>query len=124
MSTGDVWKMECFVPDKNVTEVLRRMHGVALHPGPTVTLVTNAKAGKKGLVAKSNGELVSMFAADLAKSKPSEITTAFVRDWQKANGQPLRPHYLLKKSVEKGLLKRIGKPGGPGVAAKYRVVTA
>jgi hypothetical protein len=115
-----MFRIEVFVDDKRLAQVMHAMTGLIVSmsvPQPVV----NAEVKKQGrIVAKSNGNLHSLFIEHLAKSKVDEIRPSQVADWLEQHGKSrFSANYLIKNLVKQGVLKR-----GPGKTTKttYKVV--
>lgn len=103
-----MFKVDCYVEDKNLASVLRSLSGVAreVRAVPAVN-AEPTKAG--GVKAPTNGNLVAMFAAKLKKIKAKEVTPDTARAFLKMIGaSPASYGYLIKKAVEHGVLSRKG----------------
>lgn len=107
-----------FVEDKKLAEVLRSLAGLAVAPGPVPVPVINAKKGRNGLEAVTNGQLVALFQKWLAAEKLTKITAKDARGFVRSVGKAEAAYtYAIKKAIEYGLLKKTGK----GTKSAYTV---
>lgn len=99
-----MFRVECFVDDKNLATAMRSLAGIA--KDLKVVPVANPP-GKDGAV--KNGELVNLFTSYLAKRGIGEAVAADARHFLKSIGQsPSSAGYLLKKAQSYGVLKKKG----------------
>jgi hypothetical protein len=105
-----------FVDDKKLHLVLRALTGLAIAPGPVPVPVVNAKKGRNGLEAVTNGELVTLLVAWIKKQKLTTVTASDIKNFCGSIGKaPSAYAYALKKAVEYKVLRKTGK----GTKSKY-----
>lgn len=99
-----MFRIECFVEDKNLATALRGLAGIAKAVNSTPVANPPSKDG-----AVKNGELVELFLAHLRKRGITELVAADARHFLKDIGQsPTSAGYLLKKCQSYGRLKKKG----------------
>ncbi len=103
-----MFKIEAFVDDKKLGDVLRALTGL-VRGQPVVLPVVNVEEDEKELHAKSNGGLISLFAQHLAKYKATTITPAEIKIWlEKIGKSPQSGSYLAREAMAQKLLRRTG----------------
>ena len=114
--TENLTRVEVICLDKKAGDVLRAVAGLAIEA--KATPVANAQVRNGKVEAASNGELVTLFTRYLSKRRIAEVNSDITREFCLSIGQsPDRYTYVLRKALEHGLLKRIGK----GKASAYKV---
>jgi hypothetical protein len=106
-----MFKLEnVFVDDKKLPSVLLALAGLVMAPGPIAVPVINAKKGKNGPEAISNGALVSLFQKWLKTEKLSKVVASDVKSFVRSIGKAETAYtYTIRKAIEYGLLKKTGK---------------
>lgn len=106
-----MFKIEVFVDDKRLPELLRAMAGL-VRGLPSVVPVVNAEEDHpSGLKAMTNGALLNMFTEHLARLNdpfgPEEV-----RSFLKSVGKSQNSYsYLLGRAMAARLVRKTGKPG-------------
>jgi len=114
--TDNLTRIEVICLDKKVGDVQRAIAGLVVDVKSTP--IANAAVRNGKVSATSNGELVTMFAKWLGKKKIKKVDANLTREFLTGIGQqPERYGYLLLKSKNYGLLKKIGK----GKTSAYNV---
>lgn len=104
-----MFRIELFVEDKHLAKALIGVQGVALQQ-PTVQPVANAKVGKNGVQAITDGSICEMFRQHLIDNKLTSITPSEIKVWLASVGrQPSSFQYAVNCGVKAGWLKRRGK---------------
>jgi len=110
-----MFRIEFFLDDKHVPEVLRRVAGYArqLQVMPVVEATTATTKGKSTRSAISSGEMQQRFIEQLRKSEVDEYKASTLRDAVVAAGGSAQAYsYYAKKAIDAGVLKkRKGKAG-------------
>lgn len=97
-----------FCLDRKAGDIIRAISGMAIKHEIMAVANGQVKGGK--VEAANNGELVNMFAKWLAKRKVKRTNAGMTREFLQSIGQPIeRYSYLLKKSGEYGVIKKVGK---------------
>lgn len=104
-----MFRIECFVDDRRLPELLRALAGLVRGVPSVVPVVNVEEDHPSGLKAKTNGALLGVFAEYVGKlSGPFGPTE--VRDFLKSVGKsPTSSSYLMQKAVAARLVKRTGK---------------
>lgn len=116
-----MFRVEFFCDDSKLGKVFWLLTGIALET-PKATPVVNAKRTRSGIVQETNGRLIDMFEAHLAKHKPKQINAAYVREFLESNGSSAGSFsYVLGQMRD---AKRIRKARGvkQGTGVKYDVL--
>lgn len=119
-----MFRVEFFCDDKRLGDALRALTGLAIG-NPAVQPVTNAKVSRGGALRQvTEGRLVDLFAAHLAKTKPKEFTARDVQTFLSNQGTaPGSFGYVLKQAIAAKLIrKKSTKFAGPGT--KYVMIAA
>jgi hypothetical protein len=104
-----MFKIEAFVDDKKLSDVLRALTGL-VRGQPSVMPVVNVEEEEQEIHAKSNGSLLSLFAEHLAKHKAPTMTVSEVKTWlEKLGKSALSSNYLMKQAIAAKLVRRTGK---------------
>lgn len=104
-----MFRIECFVDDKNLAKALLALQGLALQQ-PVIQPVINAEANGKGVQSITSGSLCEVFYDYCRKSKATEITPKEIKAWlTKIGRKASTATYAIKCGVETGFLKRLGK---------------
>jgi hypothetical protein len=105
-----MFRIEAFVDDKRLAEVLRALTGIT-RGQPSVIPVVNVEEGGKGMpIAATNGSLVAMFESHIGTLKQSDIGPDDVRAFLKAHGKSeASMTYLANLAIKHKLLRRVGK---------------
>lgn len=115
-----MFRIECFVDDKHVADVIRALTGKAIGQ-PTIQPVANAQA-KGGKIVTDGLSLCETFVKALAKAAAvglKETTMAKIKEFLRdQNAKESSAGYLVKCAERAGALKRKGS--GPGV--RYLIV--
>jgi hypothetical protein len=115
-----MFRIECFVQDRNVAPALRALVGLAIGK-PEATPVENAEETNGKIKAVSDGKLVHRFVAWLHNNKASAIRPKEIQDWlQKQGMSKLSGSYVSKNAVAMGVLR----PEGRSSRRVYRIVRA
>jgi len=112
-------RLECFIEEKNVGNVMQRIAGLVKEPQwhPVVNV---AKKPNGKLEQATNGDLVAMFDKWLQEKKIKGTNAAGARMFLESIGQPPgRASYLLQRAQAYGVIKK--KPGGANKTAIYMV---
>jgi len=100
-----MFRVELFVDDKKLGDVLRLVQGIALQQ-PSVDPVVNAKVGKNGVTAVTSGTAIELFKDYLTKNSFAEITTTGIKIWLTSMGRsPTSCRYIIDLGVQAGLIK-------------------
>lgn len=104
-----MFRIECFVDDKNLAKALFAMQGLALQQ-PLIQPVVNALVGKNGVKSATPGSVCEMFYDFCRKSKATELSPADVKAWLQSVGrEPSSFAYATKCGTTNGFLRRVGK---------------
>lgn len=115
----DLFRVTCFVEDKNLAKAMRALTGIArdVRSEPVVN-VEGRRNGK--LAAATGGTVGEMLAHWVVENKMAEVTPAQVREFLKSVGRsPQSASYALRQAVLAKALKRTGK----GFATRYTVAS-
>lgn len=116
-----MFRIECFVDDKNLARALIALQGVAIQQ-PAVQPVINAEVGEDGIKATTSGSLCELFLDHIVKNKITYVRRTDIKDWL-VNTQKRGPGstaYLAKCGMAAGFLKKDSKSKGAKTA--YMVV--
>jgi hypothetical protein len=115
-----MFRIEAFCDDKNLPRVLYALMGL-VHGQPAIQPVANAKVTKGEVRAKSNGQLLEIFAEHLKTNKITTVRPADVKAFSVKHGySEASSNYFIQQWVKAKLLKR--KPGTKGSSSTYLVV--
>ncbi len=103
-----MFKIEAFVEDKKLGDVLRALTGL-VRGQPVVLPVVNVEENAQELKARSNGSLLGLFTDHLAKSKVTMLRPSDVKAWlEKTGHSPLSSTYLVEQAIHAKLIRRTG----------------
>jgi hypothetical protein len=111
-----MFRIEAFCEDKNLPRILHQLKGLVLGQ-PGIQPVSNAKAGKNGVKAKTSGDLMEMFEAHAKKHGLKEVAPKQLKTFAVEHGYAEGSYsaILSKMLAAKHLRKK------PGKAALYLV---
>ena len=113
-----MFKFEVIVDDKKLSYVLWALAGHAVHVSTPLPVI-NAKKTRNGIVQQTGGNLLEMFKAHLAETKPKQLDVKFVKQWMQGAGlNPASAGYILKHAQRSKLIRKIGRAVGPVVSYK------
>jgi hypothetical protein len=113
----EISRVVFFTEDKNVGKLLRSLVGVAVQQ-PTVEPVHNAKVKGGGIVAATNGELLSLLVDHLRKAHVKAIVPADLKAFVQQVGRPESAYSTLRtQAQDAGVLKKKGH----GASVSYTV---
>lgn len=112
-----MFKIDCFVEDKNLAKVMHDLSGLVhdLKAVPVVNAVL-----KNGTVQGQSGTLIERFVAEWKSRKLGKITAAEARSLAKAVGlSPTSYGHILHNAIKGGHVTKAGKTGGSGSGFLY-----
>jgi hypothetical protein len=114
-----VFRVEIFVDDKRLAQLLHNMAGVIIGEPKIQPVANGAVQGGKPIAANS-GEICDLFKAFVKKQKLTQIKAPNMREFCKANGLSIGSYsYVLKKLYECKMIKK----HGTGSTTYYTVIS-
>ncbi len=107
-----MFRIECFVDDKKLSQVLQVLQGLIL-ADPRIQPVANAHMERGTVKAKTDGSIGELLLEHIKKNKLKEIRNRDVREFLRGMGRPPGSSYWgIKEGIRLGYLRRSGKGSG------------
>ena len=106
-----MFRIECFVDEKNMGEVLKRLNGIARNL--THNYVPNVEPKRNGKIKAVAGNRIELIQRELHKRKLTQITGPEMKELVEEIGLNRTSYsHFIQEMVKAGMLKKGGK--GPG----------
>lgn len=113
-----MFRIECFVEDKNLAKALHALNGIVLDLR-TVPVANAAPAPDGDVIATTQGSTLDMLASWLAKKKVAQIKAKDAKQFQRDIGRSeLGYSHTLRMAIDAKMLRKKGK----GQTTLYEVV--
>jgi hypothetical protein len=116
-----MFKVETFVEDKKLGELLQVLAGLVRgQPSVVPVINTSEDSASGGVKATTSGNLVHLLSSHLRHIHKTQITAKEIGAWLQSQGRsPMSASYIAREAVKAKILKKIGGM----TSGHYSVVT-